>query len=155
MAQAVSPRPLTTVVRVQSHFRLCEICDGQSAIGTVSSEDLCFPLSVSFHQCYIFIYMLLLPERQTNEVREPYKKQCSFGNWGALHRKLLQFFKGLVLSEGRPAVSVSREQMASSFGSALPHVKPNTSPSTFTRNSFTEQSVGAALRRVMERVEFL
>jgi hypothetical protein len=45
--------------------------------------------------------------------------------------------------------------MATSFGLVLPHVEPNPSPSPFTCNSFIEPSVGAALRRVMQRVELL
>lgn len=100
------------------------------------------------------IYMLLLPEGQDRAVGT-FQKQCCFGNCGALDRKLLSYFKGLISSEGKTAVSVCREQMASSFGLALPHVEPNPSPSSFTCNSFTEPSVGAALRRVMQRVELL
>jgi hypothetical protein len=52
---------------------------------SVSLPVLQFPLSVSFHQCsiLIFIYMLLLPEGQTGESRKP------FGNLRALNRKTL------------------------------------------------------------------
>jgi hypothetical protein len=55
------------------------------------SEYFGFPLSVSFQQCYIliFIYMLLLPDGRTGEAREPSKEQCSYGNRSALDRKVL------------------------------------------------------------------
>jgi hypothetical protein len=99
-------------------------------------------------------YMLLLPEGQDRALGT-FQKHCCFGNCGALDRKLLSYFKGLISSEGKTAVSVCREQMASSFGLALPCVEPNPSLSTFTCNSFTAPSVGAALRRVMQRVELL
>jgi hypothetical protein len=36
-------------------------------------------------------YMLLLPERQTGGTWELSKKQCSFGNRGALDRKVATF----------------------------------------------------------------
>jgi hypothetical protein len=53
------------------------------------SEYFGFPLSISFHQRYIliFIYMFLLPGGQMGIAWEPTKKQCSFGNRGALDRK--------------------------------------------------------------------
>jgi hypothetical protein len=66
--------------------------------------------------------MLLLPEGQTSEAWKPSKKQCCFGNRVALDSKVLSFFEGLIISEGKPAVAVCREQMASSFGVASPHV---------------------------------
>jgi hypothetical protein len=34
-------------------------------------------------------FMLLLPEEQTGEAWEPYKKQSFFGNLGELDRKIL------------------------------------------------------------------
>jgi hypothetical protein len=54
------------------------------------SQYFSFPLPVSFHQCsiLIFMYTLLLPEGQTGEVWETSKKQCSFGNRGALDKKI-------------------------------------------------------------------
>jgi hypothetical protein len=50
------------------------------APGQVFLSVLLFPLSVSFHQCsiLIFIYMLLLLEGQTGEAWKPSKKRCSF-----------------------------------------------------------------------------
>jgi len=93
--------------------------------------------------------------RTKDRAQGTFHSQCCFGNCGALDRKLLSSFKGLISSEGKPAVSVCREQMASSFGLALPHVEPNPSPCLCTCSSFTEPSVGAALRRVKQRVELL
>jgi len=60
---------------------------GQSGTGTI----LRFPQSVSFHRwsIFIFIYTLLLPEGQTGEAWEHSRKQCSFGNRGAVDIKLL------------------------------------------------------------------
>jgi len=50
-----------------------------------------FPLSLSFHQrpTLVFTYMLLLPERQTDEAWEPSKKLCPFGS----RRKLCSTFR--------------------------------------------------------------
>jgi hypothetical protein len=60
------------------------------ALGQVY-EHFGFPLSASFHQCSIFIFMytLLLKEGLTGEVWEPNKKQCSAGNREELDRKIL------------------------------------------------------------------
>jgi hypothetical protein len=43
------------------------------AVGRLFLEYFGFSLSVSFHRCFIliFIYMLLLPEEQTDEAWEP------------------------------------------------------------------------------------
>jgi hypothetical protein len=56
----------------------------------VFSQYFSFPLSVSFSQCSIsiFIYMLLLPEGQTGEAWEPPKQQFAFGNRVALASKV-------------------------------------------------------------------
>ena len=64
------------------------------AVGQVFSEYMGFPLSVSFQQCLvlIFIYMLLLPEGQTAKAREPSIKQCFFGDWMAKGGKFFHFF---------------------------------------------------------------
>jgi hypothetical protein len=54
MAQAVSRRPLTAEARVRSQFSPCGICSGQSGTGTgFSPEYFSFPLSISFHRCFI------------------------------------------------------------------------------------------------------
>jgi hypothetical protein len=46
------------------------------------SQYFCFPLSVTFHQCtiLILIYMLLLPEGQTDEDWVPSEKICYYAN---------------------------------------------------------------------------
>ena len=50
------------------------------ALGQIFSEYFGFPLSVPFNQCFIliFMYMLLLRERQRGEALEHSKYQCSF-----------------------------------------------------------------------------
>jgi hypothetical protein len=50
-------------------------------------------LPLSFHQCciVIFINVVLLPEGKTGEGWKPSKTQCSFGNRGALDRRVLPF----------------------------------------------------------------
>jgi len=50
--------------------------------------------AVSFLQrsIRIFTYMLCFPDGQTGEAQVPFKKQCSFGNQGALDRKELPLF---------------------------------------------------------------
>jgi hypothetical protein len=57
---------------------------GRVALGQGSCKYFGFPLSLSFHQrsIRVFIYTLLLPEKQADEDGEPYKQQCSFGNRG-------------------------------------------------------------------------
>jgi len=52
------------------------------------------PLSVIVHQycALLFVYMLLLPEGQTGEAREPSKKQWSFGDRGELRRRVISLF---------------------------------------------------------------
>jgi len=49
--------------------------------------------------------MLLLPEGQTVEVREPPKKKRSFGNQGALDSKVLSFFYQLVFKGLKHGIS--------------------------------------------------
>jgi hypothetical protein len=87
MAQAVSRRPLTAEARFRSRVSPCGICGGQSGTGTgFFPVYIGFPLSVSYHQCsvLIFIYALLLPEGQTYEAWEPSRKRRCFGNQGVL-----------------------------------------------------------------------
>ena len=64
MAQAISRKPLTAEAQVRSQESPCEICGGESGIGTgiFFPECLLLPLAVSSHQCsmliiiYIFFY---------------------------------------------------------------------------------------------------
>ena len=44
------------------------------------SQYFSFPLSVTFHQCPILIFIFTLPEGQTGVALEPSKKQCSVRN---------------------------------------------------------------------------
>lgn len=75
----------------------CQIYGEQSGTVKVFSGLLLLSLSVSFHQSSIivFIYMLLLPEKQMVEAWEPSEKQSSLGNRGALDRKVLPLFSSL------------------------------------------------------------
>ena len=68
----------------------CKICDGQGDSGTICQRVRRFASSASCQQCstFIFVYMLLVPDGQTAEAWEPSKKQCYFGNLGALDRKV-------------------------------------------------------------------
>ena len=58
-----------------------------------------FSLPTSFHQCsiLIFIYTLLLPERQTGKTWDLSRKQSSFGSRGALD-KVLPVFSRFITS---------------------------------------------------------
>jgi hypothetical protein len=68
---------------VRSQVTPCEICGGQSGTGTSLLRLLRFSLSISFIQySLIFIYTLVVPERQKCEAWEPSKKQCSFADRG-------------------------------------------------------------------------
>jgi len=77
----------------------CKISVGQISTGIgLFSQHFDFPLSISFHQCFIlfFICTLLLVKGQTDKAWEPSKKQCSFGNQGALDGKVLSLFSTFI-----------------------------------------------------------
>jgi hypothetical protein len=91
MALTVNRLHLTAEDRVRSDASPCQICDTHTGIGKCFSPSTSvFPCQYQ-HKCstFIFIYMLLLPEGQMGEAWEASKKQCSFGNWGSLERKVL------------------------------------------------------------------
>jgi len=158
MAQAVSPGLVSAVVRLRSQVRPCDFCGGRCGTDTGGFPSVfgfpCLYHSTSAPYASSNLHAAVTG-RTKDRAEETFQKQCCFGNCGALDRKLLSYFKVLISSEGKTAISVCREHIASSFGSVLPHVKPNLSPFSFTCNSFTEPSVDAALRRVMQRVELL
>jgi hypothetical protein len=60
MAQVLICWPVTTVAQAQSHAGSYGICGRQSGTGTGFAEHLAFSPSVSFHQCSILIYLLML-----------------------------------------------------------------------------------------------
>ena len=55
MMYTVNFGPLIMEARVHSYAIMCEICGGQSVIGTHYFKYFPFPLSVSFHQSCIRI----------------------------------------------------------------------------------------------------
>jgi hypothetical protein len=58
LAQAVIRRPVTSEARVQSQVILGGVYGGKSGLGTgISLSTSVLPLSVSLHQCSIFIYL--------------------------------------------------------------------------------------------------
>jgi len=57
ITEALSHWPLTSDAEVLSQAGPSGICGGQSCIGTGISPSTCFNLSVSFHQCSIFIHL--------------------------------------------------------------------------------------------------
>ena len=69
---------------------ICNICGSWDRF---LSKYFWFHLSVSFHQCSIlvFIYMLLLADRQVGEAWEPSEKQWSFVKRGTFTRRVLSF----------------------------------------------------------------
>jgi len=81
MAQTVSRPPLSLEARDRFQSMLNLRC-AKWQLDWFVTQYFCFPLSVSFHQCptLIFIYMLLLPERQMGEAWGP------SGNRGASDR---------------------------------------------------------------------
>jgi hypothetical protein len=86
MVRAVSRCPLTAEAQARSQDSPYQTCDGPSGTGTGFLPVLQFsPVSsLPFHQrsTPIFIYMLLLPDGQMNEVWKPSKKQRSLANRG-------------------------------------------------------------------------
>jgi len=76
MVQTVRRRPLTAEARLRCQFPR-DLWWTKLGLGQVfSSKYFGFPMSVSFHQCslLVFIYTLLLSEGQTGEAWEPSKK---------------------------------------------------------------------------------
>ena len=84
MACADSRRLLIENARVRSPSSPCEICGGQTCSGTGFYLRLLrgVPLSVPFHQCFVFIYLLilLLSEGQADEDWERTKKAKAFSD---------------------------------------------------------------------------
>ena len=74
-------------------WRRANTCNNCGSCEGFLSQYICFPLWVSFHQfsILIFIYMLLLADRQMGEAWEPSEKQWSFGKRGAFTRRVLSF----------------------------------------------------------------
>jgi len=71
------------------------LCRTEWHWGRFSSEYICFPLSVSFHQCSRLIFMctVILPEGQTGKKTwETSKTQRSFENRGAWTRRMSATF---------------------------------------------------------------
>ena len=73
------------------------LCRKEWHWGRFSSEYICFPMSVSFHQCSQLIFMctVILPEGQTGKAWEPSKKQSSFENRGAWTRRMSSFLSAV------------------------------------------------------------
>jgi hypothetical protein len=97
MGKAASCRPLTMEAPFRSQNSPCEISGGKGGTATgFSPSTTVFPCHYLFPvttipRCSILTstYTSLLPEGQTGEAWEPPKKQCYFGNRGALDRKVL------------------------------------------------------------------
>ena len=61
MTRADSGMPLTAESRVQIRTNLCGVCGGKISTGTdFFSEYFCFPLSASFCQFFILIFILFI-----------------------------------------------------------------------------------------------
>jgi hypothetical protein len=77
---------------------------------TFLSEYFSFPPSLSFHQCFVFIFicMLPLPEGQTGQLEDLPKKKCCLGNRGALNIKIFSFFRSCHGSGGYSPTSKGR-----------------------------------------------
>jgi len=90
MAQAVSYRNLIAEAQVRSQDIPCEIYGEQNGRGTGFFSDQCgFPLSLSFHQChiYLFTYVLLQPDGQSDEAWEPFNKIILIRKTGKIRQK--------------------------------------------------------------------
>ena len=86
----LSRTPLTADAWIRSQVSIRDICSGHSGTVTGFSSSTSVLPSISFQQFSISIisYTLLLPEESIDEVWEPSKEQCSFGNRGPLDRKV-------------------------------------------------------------------
>jgi len=107
-------RLVAAETRVRSQASKCQIYGGQKCHwDSFFRLVLLFPPpgSVSLQQCLILIlnYMFILPEGQmggrTDEGWEPSKKECFFGNRGALNTKRLTFREYLCSVEGTRKMS--------------------------------------------------
>jgi hypothetical protein len=87
MPKVVSHRPLTVEVRIRPQVRACEISDGQSGTGTgFAPITSVFPCQYhSTNSPYSFSSTCCSYQ---DEAWEPFERQCSFANRGALERKL-------------------------------------------------------------------
>lgn len=87
MVQAVSLRLLTAEAGDRSWASPCEVCGAHSGNDAGFSPSFCiFPLSVSFHQCYIltFIYTGMRNWRKLGT----FQKQYFFWDDGTVERKI-------------------------------------------------------------------
>jgi hypothetical protein len=73
LVQGVSRRCLTKEDRDRSWAGQCEIYGGGCGRDIFITRHVCIPLTESFHQCsiLIFMYVLLLPKRQNAKAWEP------------------------------------------------------------------------------------
>ena len=91
MSDAVSRLPVTKEARLRSYVSLLEVCGGQSGAETgfspkfrLSSINIIPPMRHSHLQLHVAL------TRRTNvRILGAFGKQCSFGNRGALDRKVL------------------------------------------------------------------
>ena len=104
-----TPRKFLVFICLRSHVSPREVCGGHS--GTLRrcfTEYFCFPLSVPFHQCSIFIFIYMSYTYQNDKRANPgnLPKNNALpeigGGWGVGHWKVLPFFfsilKGFICS---------------------------------------------------------
>ena len=87
--QEVSLQIPTAETQVRSQSNSCETYDGHSVDwNRFSLHTSVFPPSVTFHKCFICIFILntILTARTNSEALEPSNKQCSIGSRGAFDK---------------------------------------------------------------------
>jgi hypothetical protein len=70
---AFSPLHLTSEARARSQPSPVGFVVYKTALGQETPTTVVFTCTVPFHQCYIFIFMSLLPGEQIGEACEPFE----------------------------------------------------------------------------------
>jgi hypothetical protein len=78
MAEVVSHRPFPTVAQVRYRTIACEIC-GVQIDNRFFSQYLDFPPSLSVHNCFVIVFIILFLEGQAGQALEPSNEEMLFG----------------------------------------------------------------------------
>jgi len=106
MAEVVSHRPFPTVAQVRYRTITCEIYGVQIDNNRFFSQYLDFSPSVSVHNCFVIVFIILLLEGQAGEALEPSNKEMLFGYQESMEQKSI---KRLSVSQNITSIVMKRE----------------------------------------------
>jgi hypothetical protein len=87
MAEVVSHRPFPTVAQVRYRTITCEIYGVQIDNNRFFSQYLDFSPSVSVHNCFVIVFIILFLEGQAGEALEPSNEEMLFGYQESMEQK--------------------------------------------------------------------